>query len=103
MSRRTALFLAGGVVVALVLAFGVSRYASSQPDGLNKVASDTRIAADERPHEMADSPFAGYSTRGIASSGTSKGVAGVVGVVVVFVLAGGVVVIAGRRRRAAPG
>ncbi len=34
------LFVVGGLLVALALAFFVSPYASSSPDGLNKVAED---------------------------------------------------------------
>jgi hypothetical protein len=38
-SRRTLVLV--GLLVAVVLAGGVSYFASSSPDGLNKVASDT--------------------------------------------------------------
>lgn len=78
-----------GLAIALFLAFGVSRFASSSPDGLERVAADKSLDSNEAPHVMADGPFAGYETRGVTDPGTSTGVAGVVGVVATFVIAGG--------------
>ena len=102
MSRRSAWFVAGGLVVALVLAFGASRWASTSPDGLEKVAADQAIDAGERPHALADGPLAGYATKGVDDLATATGIAGVVGVAVTFAAAGGLVWLAtaaGRRRR----
>jgi hypothetical protein len=98
MSRRTLWFVAGGLLVAFVLAFGVSRYASSKPDGLDKVAIDKGFSSAETPHDFDDSPFAGYSTRGVSDSGLATGTAGVIGVVAVFVVAAGSVWLATRVR-----
>jgi hypothetical protein len=105
MNRRTVGFLLGGLAVALVLAFAVSRYASSEPDGLERVAADHAIDADEQPHTLADGPFAGYATRGIGDEGTSTGVAGIVGVLVTFATAGGLVALVTvvARSRTSPG
>jgi hypothetical protein len=99
MNRRTVWFIVGGLAVALVLAFGVSRYASSKPDGLEKVAADHRLDTDEKSHTMADGPFADYGTRGIDDPGLSTGVAGVVGVFATFAIAGGLVWLATRRSK----
>lgn len=82
--------------MALVLAFGVSRYASSQPDGLERVAADHTIDSDEEAHALADGPFADYTTRGIDDSGLSTGIAGILGVAVTFGVAGGLVWLARR-------
>jgi hypothetical protein len=54
-----------GLVVALLLAGVASYYASSAPDGLNRVAEDQGIARTERDHAAADGPMAGYRARGI--------------------------------------
>ena len=89
MSRR-ALVLAG-LLVALVLAGGVSYWASSAPDGLNKVASDEGFDKGAKDHRLDDSPFAGYETTGVGDSRLSGGLAGVVGVGVTFLLVGGLV------------
>ncbi|MFN8037631.1 MAG: PDGLE domain-containing protein [Acidimicrobiales bacterium] len=102
MSRRTAGFVVAGLAIALLLAFGLSRYASTAPDGLEKVAADQSLDRGERPHALADGPLADYSTKGIDDPGTATGVAGVIGVAVTFAVAGGLVWLttaAGRRRR----
>lgn len=73
-----------GLLVALALAFFVSPYASSQPDGLSKVAIDKGFADRESEHLTADSPLAGYSTKGVDDDKLSTGLAGVAGVAVTF-------------------
>jgi hypothetical protein len=98
MNRRTWAFVVGGLVVALILSFFVSRYASSQPDGLEKVAADKEIDTEERDHALAEGPFADYETTGIDDPGLATGVAGIVGVAITFVVAGGVIWLATRRR-----
>jgi hypothetical protein len=100
-SRRTIWFVVGGLAVALVLAFGVSRYASSEPDGLEKVAADQALDSGEQPHALGEGPFADYSTKGVDDPGLATGVAGVVGVFATFAIAGGLVWVASRASRRA--
>ncbi len=88
----------GGLLVALLLAGIVSYYASSSPDGLNRVAADHGFAETERDHGAADGPLAGYETEGVDNGRLSGGLAGVVGCVVVLAVAGGLVVVLRRRR-----
>ena len=86
MSRRT--FLVIGLVVTLLLAGVASWYASAHPDGLEYVAEQTGFLDTADDSAAADSPFADYGTKGDdGQAGT--GLAGVVGVVVVLLLAGG--------------
>lgn len=99
MSRRTLWLLAGGLAVATVLAFWVSRYASSDPDGLEKVAADRSLDTGAQPHPLARGPLADYSTEGVTDQGTSTGVAGVVGVAVTFALTGTLVSVSRRLGR----
>lgn len=75
------LFIVGGLL-ALVLAAVVSFYASSQPDGLNKVAEDHGIASQEQDSATAGSPFAGYSLTGVSNDRLGTAAAGIVGVTV---------------------
>lgn len=89
-----------GLALTLVIAFGVSRYASERPDGLESVAQTHGLHVREQRHALADAPFADYETAGVANAGTAKGLAGVVGVVVTFVIASGLCVLAMRRHRA---
>lgn len=98
MNRRMLLFVLGGLAVALALAVGVSRYASTQPDGLSKVATDEGLDGEQVDHALDEGPLAGYSTRGVDDQGMSKGLAGVVGVGVTFLVAGGAVRLATRGR-----
>lgn len=100
MSRRNRVFFLLGLVVALVLAGIVSFYASSSPDGLNKVAADHGIAATEAQHAAKESPLAGYSTKGVGDQRLSGAVAGVAGVALTLGLATGVFWVVKRRQPA---
>lgn len=71
-----------GGLVAVILAGVVSFYASSQPDGLNKVANDHGIANNEEQSATAGSPLAGYSVTGVSNDRLSSGAAGLAGVAV---------------------
>lgn len=104
MSRRpsTRTVMVVGVLVALVLAGVVSFYASSSPDGLNKVAQDQGFSSTEKQHGVSDGPLAGYEAKGIGNARVSGGVAGVVGSLTVLLIAGGLA-FAVRRRGAADG
>jgi PDGLE domain len=95
-------FIAGGLLVALVLAFFVSPSASDAPDNLNKVASDEGFAETEDDHALDDNPTAGYEVRGVDDDRLSTGLAGVIGVAATFVVAGGVMLLVRRTRRATP-
>ncbi len=94
---RTVLIV--GALLALLLAGVVSHYASSAPDGLNKVANDQGISAQEKQHRLDDSPFAGYGTKGVDDGRLSGGLAGVAGVGVTFLIVGGLVLAVRRGRR----
>ncbi|MFJ8136901.1 energy-coupling factor ABC transporter permease [Streptomyces sp. NPDC096013] len=88
----------GGLVASLVLAGFVSFYASSNPDGLEKVAADQGIDRTAEEHASADSPLADYGVRDVEDARLSGGLAGVIGVGVT-VVAGTGVFWAVRRRR----
>jgi hypothetical protein len=98
-SRRTKLFVLGGLLVALILAGVVSFYASSDPDGLSKVSEDEGFAQSEKEHRLSDSPLAGYGTKDVDNDRLSGGMAGVIGVGVTFVIAGGLTLLVRRRGR----
>jgi cobalt/nickel transport protein len=93
-------FLLGFLLVALVVAGGLSYLASSQPDGLDSVTrhgctvSETEggeqlggmcIAQNAAEHGLAGSPLADYAVGG--REGTT-GLAGVIGVLVTALVAG---------------
>lgn len=75
-----------GLLLTLLLAGVVSFYASGHPDGLNYVAEKVGFSGAAKPHASDGSPLSGYATRGVADHRLSRGVAGVIGVVVVGLL-----------------
>lgn len=96
-TMSTRAFAVAALLVCLVLAGGVSYYASDDPDGLNKVAIDKGLADQERESGAADSPLAGYSTGDINDDRLSGGLAGAAGVGVVLLLAGSLAYVVRRR------
>lgn len=74
--------LIGGGLLAVLLAAVVSYYASSQPDGLNRVAEDYGIAASEQDSATATSPLADYSVSGVDNPRVSNATAGLAGLAV---------------------
>jgi len=102
-TRRTSLlgFVVIGLAVAVALVVAVAPRASSQPDGLEKVAADHGIDAGERGHALGDGPFADYEVQGVEHDALGTAVAGIVGIAATFVLGAGAVW-AFRRRRDPP-
>ncbi len=99
--RRATGFLVGFLLVSLLIAGGLSYFASSSPDGLDTVTlqgcavtetadgeqlDGTCIAQNAADHPLADGPLADYAVGG--GEGT-VGPAGIVGVLVTLVVAGG--------------
>ncbi|WP_129842114.1 energy-coupling factor ABC transporter permease [Streptomyces sp. RFCAC02] len=91
-----------GLAVAVVLAAFVSFYASASPDGLEKVAGDEGISAEEKEHGLADSPLADYGVKDIDNARLSTGLAGAAGVAVTLALGSGVFLAVRRRTGRAP-
>ncbi len=100
-SRRGTRFYLGFLIVALIIAGGLSYFASSDPDGLDSVTREgcqvtevggqeqldgTCIAQNAQDPVTAASPLADY---GIAGGDGTVGLAGVIGVLVTLVLGGG--------------
>jgi cobalt/nickel transport protein len=96
--RRDRRFLAVGFAVCLVLAGGVSYYASSQPDGLEKVAEDVGFIETAEDHTLGDLPLADYGVSGIDNERFSVGLAGILGVLVTAVVAGGGFILIARKK-----
>ena len=97
MSKRTQTIVMLGLLVALVLAGGVSYYASASPDGLNKVAIDKGFDEGEKDHALGDWPLAGYALRGVDNERLSGGLAGIAGVALTFLIGGGLALAVRRR------
>ena len=81
-------FLISGFVISLFLAGVVSFYASSNPDGLEKVAQDIGFLDTAKEHTNADGVLADYGVKGIDNERASVGIAGVIGVIGTAVVGG---------------
>ncbi|GGK95195.1 hypothetical protein Sme01_58070 [Sphaerisporangium melleum] len=89
--------LIGGALVTVLLAGVVSFYASSSPDGLERVAGDKGFNAGEQDHALGDSPLSDYGVKGVQDERLAVGIAGIAGVAIT-VAAGGAIFYAVRRR-----
>lgn len=69
-----------GLAVSTALAAVVSFYASSSPDGLEKVAEEIGFIETAQDSAVAGSPLADYSFAGIDDARLSTAVAGITGV-----------------------
>lgn len=88
MRRSTWMFIVGGLLVTLGLAFFVGPLASGDPDGLERVSIDEGFDGTAEEHDLADdTPFADYGLKGVEDEGLATGLAGIVGVVVTFGIA----------------
>lgn len=103
-------FWVGFLVAILLIAGGVSYFASSSPDGLDSATlrgcdvvevggaeqlAGSCIAQGATPHAMSSSPLADYSIAGQSATG---GIAGVIGALVTLAIAGGLFWLIARRK-----
>jgi hypothetical protein len=87
-------FLIVTLAVAIGLAVAVSPFASSSPDGLERVAADKGFAGRGEPSEA---PIGAYAFPGIGDERLATGVAGFAGTLIVFGLGSGLAALARRR------
>jgi cobalt/nickel transport system permease protein len=80
----TRLFILGGLLLTIALALFVSPFASNKPDGLNKVAIDQGFDDTARDHPLSQSPVAGYGISVVDDARVSRGLSGLIGVLVTF-------------------
>jgi flagellar basal body-associated protein FliL len=88
-----------GLAVSLLLAGVVSYYASSSPDGLEKVAGEIGFIDDAEDSAVAGSPLSDYGIEGVSDERVSVGLAGIVGVLATAAVAFGLFMWLGRRAR----
>jgi len=79
MKQKT--FLITGFIASLFLAGIVSYYASSSPDGLEKVAGDIGFVDTAKENTNSEGILADYGVKGVDNQRLSTGAAGVIGVV----------------------
>jgi cobalt/nickel transport protein len=69
-----------GFVITLLIAGVFSFYASSSPDGLEKVAIDLGFIDTAKDSAVSDTALAEYGVKGVENERLSVGIAGIVGV-----------------------
>jgi cobalt/nickel transport protein len=103
-SSNMRLFLIAGLLVAIGLALVVSPFASTSPDGLEKVAEDKGFLETAKDHLFADSPLADYAVKGVGNERLSTGLSGLIGVLLTFGVGWGLfALVRGRRSGSGPG
>jgi hypothetical protein len=96
------LFTILALAVAIGLATAASPYASSSPDGLEKVAQDNAFLDQGRLAPVQeDSPVPDYAFPGVENARVATGLAGFVGTLGVFAAGYGIALVA-RRRKVVP-
>lgn len=95
MSNRSRLLLVG-IAISIVVAVGAAYLASSDPDGLERVAEDKEFidTAKDPGYEILPD----YTIPGIDNEGVSTALAGIVGVVAVAAISIGAGKLLSRRR-----
>jgi hypothetical protein len=98
MKLSTRLFVIVALAVAVGLGTAVSPYASSSPDGLEKVAEKKAFLDAGKLHSVQrDAPIPDYAFPGIDNPRVATGVAGFVGVLFVFAFGYGLAFVLRRR------
>lgn len=97
---RPRAFVVLAVAVAVGLATAVAPFASSAPDGLERVAQDEGFLGEGRLHAVQeDAPVPGYAFPGIDDPRLATGVAGFAGTLVTFAAGWALLALLGRSRR----
>ena len=98
-TKRDFKFYAIFFAAALVLAAVVSFYASSSPDGLEKVAGEIGFLDTAKDHANSDFKLADYGVAGVENERFSVGLAGTIGVVTTGVVAVVLFMALGRKKK----
>jgi cobalt/nickel transport protein len=98
--KRGTGFVLGGLLVALLLAGVVSNFASGSPDGLDsasvkgcttdadgEITGGTCMGAAAQEHEIGG-PLADYGLAGVENAFLGTAIAGILGVLLTFAIAG---------------
>ena len=91
--------MVGGLVVAGALASFVGPLASSEPDGLARVAATYGFDKTEERHPLSEGPVAGYKLDGVRDAAGATALAALAGVLVTFALGVGFFTLLRRRAR----
>jgi hypothetical protein len=100
----TRVFTALALALAVGLATAAAPFASTSPDGLEKVAEEKGFLGEGRPAPVQEeSPIAGYAFPGVENERLATGLAGFVGTLAVFAIGYGLAFALRRRERPGAG
>lgn len=74
------------LIIVLILAAIVSQFASSDPDGLEKVAENLGFGDVASPEAVIGSPLPDYTIPALGNCGLSTSLAGIIGVLICLFL-----------------
>ncbi len=84
-------FVLVALIVSFILAILLSPFASSQPDGLERIAEDKGfISRAEGAEVWEKSPIPDYAMPGLGEGTTATGAAGLAGTAITFILGYGI-------------
>jgi len=87
-----------GFVIALVLAGVISIFASSWPDGLEKVAEKLNFLEKGEGEPALTSPIPDYAMPGVGNEKLATSVAGIIGTLIVFGFSYGIAMLIKQRK-----
>ena len=90
-------FLIVGFAISIFIAGFASYYASSHPDGLEKVAADIGFIETAKENTNAETALADYGVKGVGNERLSTGAAGVIGVLATAGVSTGLFLVLRRR------
>lgn len=99
MSKIKTKFYLSFFAASLAIAGALSFYASSHPDGLEKVAEDKGFLDTAKDSAVSNSPLADYGVSGLDNERLSVGLSGVIGVIVTGLVAFGIFALTKRLNR----
>jgi cobalt/nickel transport protein len=95
---KTKRFYIVSLSISFLIAGVLSFYASSSPDGLEKVASKIGFIDNAKESATSSSALADYGVQGINNERLSVGLAGIIGVVVTGLLMYLIIRLLGKKR-----
>ena len=99
MDKKTWTFISRALLVSILLAILLSPFASSSPDGLEKVAQDNGFLKKAEDQEAAWelSPIPNYAVGAIENDSLATALAGLIGTVLTFAVGLGLAKIISRK------
>ena len=86
--KKFLLFISAGFLLCIVLAVFISPFASSSPDGLERIAEDNSFLEKSEGAEVwQHSPVPDYTIPGVKNELIATGLSGLLGTLVIFGLA----------------